>query len=212
MALAASVQKAQPKNATILVSKDINLRIKADALGLMAEDYETDRVFITDLYTGMVDLAVLPEQITAFKAKGELVLDNGKQYFPNEFCTLTDETNPKKAVLTKVDPTGTKLIPIHDSREGVWGIKPRNREQHFALDALLDERVKLVTLMGKAGTGKTLIAMAAGLKRVVNDREFRRSSWRGPPFPWARNSVFCPVRSMKNSRRGCSPFMTRWKC
>jgi PhoH-like ATPase len=192
LALAASVQKAQPKNATILISKDINLRIKADALGLMAQDYETDRVFITDLYTGMVDLAVPAEKITSFKAKGELLLDNGKKYFPNEFCTLTDEANPKKAVLTKVDPTGTKLIPIHDCREGVWGIKPRNREQHFALDALLDDRVKLVTLMGKAGTGKTLIAMAAGLKRVVNDREFRRLIVARPTISMGKELGFLP--------------------
>ena len=81
LALAASLQKAQPKNATILVSKDINLRIKADALGLLAEDYETDRVFITDLYTGMVDLMVPAEKITAFRAKGELALDSGQAIF-----------------------------------------------------------------------------------------------------------------------------------
>jgi PhoH-like ATPase len=192
LALAAGVQKAQPKNATILVSKDINLRIKADALGLLAEDYETDRVFITDLYTGMVDLAVPAEKIISFKAKNELPLDGGKKYCPNEFCTLTDEANPKKAILTKVDPTGTKLIPIHDSREGIWGIKPRNREQHFALDALLDDRVKLVTLMGKAGTGKTLVALAAGLKRVVNDREFRRLIVARPTISMGKELGFLP--------------------
>jgi PhoH-like ATPase len=192
LALAASLQKAQPKNATILVSKDINLRIKADALGLLAEDYETDRVFITDLYTGMVDLVVPAEKITQFRAKGELLLEVGKKYSPNEFCTLTDEANPKKAALTKVDPTGTKLIPIHDCREGVWGIKPRNREQHFALDALLDDRVKLVTLMGKAGTGKTLVAMAAGLKRVVNDREFRRLIVARPTISMGKELGFLP--------------------
>jgi PhoH-like ATPase len=141
LALAAGLQKAQPKNATILVSKDINLRIKADALGLMAEDYETDRVFITDLYTGIIDLAVSSDRMSSFRSKGELVLDGGKRYFPNEFCTLADESNPKKAALAKVDPTGTKLVPIHDCREGVWGIKPRNREQHFALDALLDDQL-----------------------------------------------------------------------
>ena len=174
LALAASIQKSHSKEATILVSKDINLRIKADAIGVMAEDYETDRVFVTDLYTGMVDMTVSAEKIAAFRAKGELALDANKKYFPNEFCTLTDEANPKKTALSKVDATGTKLVPILDVREGVWGIKPRNREQHYALDALLDDRIKLVTLMGKAGTGKTLIAMAAGLKRVVNDREFRR--------------------------------------
>jgi PhoH-like ATPase len=93
LSLAASIQKAQPKNATILVSKDINLRIKADAIGVMAEDYETDRVFITDLYTGMVELPVSPEKIAAFRAKGELALPEEKSYFPNEYCTLTDESN-----------------------------------------------------------------------------------------------------------------------
>jgi PhoH-like ATPase len=189
---AASVQKAQPKNSTILVSKDINLRIKADALGLAAEDYETDRVFITDLYTGMVEMVMSPEKLAAFRANGELELNGGKKYFPNEFCTLIDETNPKKTALTKVDATGTKLIPIIDSRESVWGIKPRNREQHYAFDALLDDRVKLVTLMGKAGTGKTLLAMAAGLKRTVLDREFRRLVVARPTISMGKELGFLP--------------------
>src|SRR5580704_8441722 len=127
LAIAAGIQKTQPKNPTILVSKDINLRIKADALGLQAEDYENDHVSITDLYTGMIEMTVPTEKITEFRAKGELHLDNGKKFFPNEYCTLTDESNPKKAALTKVDATGTKLVPIVDCRDGVWGIKPRNR-------------------------------------------------------------------------------------
>ena len=190
--LASWIQKSQPKSATILVSKDINLRITADALGLMAEDYETDRVFITDLYTGMVELTVSAEKMASFRARGELALDGGKKYFPNEFCTLMDEASPKKAALTKVDATGTKLIPILDCREGIWGIKPRNREQHFALDALLDDRVKLVTLMGKAGTGKTLVAMAAGLKRVVNDREFNRLIVARPTVSMGKELGFLP--------------------
>jgi len=192
LSLAASIQKSQPKNATILVSKDINLRIKADALGLAAEDYETDRVFITDLYTGMMEMSVPPEKIAAFRKSSEIELESGKKYFPNEYCTLTDETNSKKAALTKVDAGGTKLIPIVDSRDGVWGIKPRNREQHFAFDALLDDRIKLVTLMGKAGTGKTLLAMAAGLKRVVNDREFRRLVVARPTIPMGKELGFLP--------------------
>jgi len=192
LSLAASIQKTQPKNPTILVSKDINLRIKADALGLQAEDYETDRVFITDLYTGMMEMTVSTAKLTEFRAKSELALDSGKKYCPNEYCTLLDESNTKKAALTKVDATGTKLIPIIDCREGVWGIKPRNREQHFALDALLDDRIKLVTLMGKAGTGKTLLAMAAGLKRVVNDREFRRLVVARPTISMGKELGFLP--------------------
>jgi PhoH-like ATPase len=192
LSLAFSIKKSQPKSQTILVSKDINLRIKADALGLMAEDYETDRVLIKDLYTGMIELTLSSEKLAAFRANGELELNGGQQYFPNEYCTLMDEANPKRTALAKVALTGTKLLPIIDSREGVWGIKPRNREQHFAFDALLDDQVKLVTLMGKAGTGKTLLAMAAGLKRTVLDREFRRLVVARPTISMGKELGFLP--------------------
>jgi len=192
LGLAFSIKKAHPKSQTILVSKDINLRIKADALGLLAEDYENDRIFIKDLYTGMIELSVTPDKMASFRANGGLELNGGRQYFPNEFCTLLDETNPKRTALAKVDHTGTKLTPIIDCREGVWGIKPRNREQHFAFDALLDDSVKLVTLMGKAGTGKTLLAMAAGLKRTVLEREFRRLVVARPTISMGKELGFLP--------------------
>ncbi len=192
IALALSVQRSAPKIPTILVTKDINLRIKADALGLPAEDYESDRINVTDLYTGTFELAVSAEKMISFRTNGELELNGGNTYLPNEYCTLTEEGNPKRTALTKVDPAGKKLIPIVDIREGIWGIKPRNREQHFAFDALLDDRVKLVTLMGKAGTGKTLMAMAAGLKRTVLDREFRRVVVARPTVSMGREIGFLP--------------------
>jgi len=190
--LAQMIQKKNSKAKTIVVSKDINLRVKANALGLEAEDYETDRIFITDLYTGMVELSVSSESINSFRVNGEWELPDKKKYFPNEYCTLIDETNPKRTALTKVDPTGTKLVPVIDSKDGVWGIRPRNREQHFAFDALLDDRVKLVTLMGKAGTGKTLMAMAAGLRRTVLDREFRRVVVARPTVSMGKEIGFLP--------------------
>jgi PhoH-like ATPase len=192
VSLSMAIHKAEPKNPTILVTKDINLRIKADTVGLPAEDYETDRVLLTDLYTGMIELTVSAEKMSRFRVEGELDMNGQGKYFPNEYCTLVEETNPKRTALTKVDPTGTKLVPILDCREGIWGIKPRNREQHFAFDALLDDRVKLVTLMGKAGTGKTLLAMAAGLKRTVLDREFRRLVVARPTVSMGRELGFLP--------------------
>jgi PhoH-like ATPase len=140
----------------------------------------------------MMEMSVSPDKMVSFRTNGELELNGGKSYFPNEFCVLTDETNPKRTALTKVDATGTKLMPIIDCREGVWGIKPRNREQHFAFDALLDDRVKLVTLMGKAGTGKTLLAMAAGLKKTVLDREFRRLVVARPTISMGKELGFLP--------------------
>jgi PhoH-like ATPase len=192
LAVASGVKKSQPRNQTIMVSKDINLRIKADALGVQAEDYENDRVLIKDLYTGMIELTVSSEKMAQLRSNGELQVNGGKQYFPNEYCTVLDEANPKRTALTKVDSSGTKLIPIIDCREGVWGIKPRNREQHFGFDALLDDRIKLVTLMGKAGTGKTLLAMAAGLKRTVMDREFRRLVVARPTISMGKELGFLP--------------------
>jgi len=192
VASALQVQKSTPKLATILVTKDINLRVKADAFGLPAEDYESDRVSINDLYTGTFDLAVSAEEMVSYRSNGELELPAGSSYFPNEYCTLTEQGNPKRTALTKVDPSGLKLVPIIDCREGIWGIKPKNREQHFAFDALLDDRVKLVTLMGKAGTGKTLLAMAAGLKRTVLDREFRRVIVARPTVSVGREIGFLP--------------------
>lgn len=192
VAVAKEVQTAEPKSKVVIVSKDINLRIKADAVGLQAEDYENDRVYLKDLYTGMLELQVPPEKIAKFRTDGELLLNGYGKYFPNEYCSLVDQTNPKRTALTKVDATGTRLIPILDVREGIWGIKPRNREQHFAFDALLDDRIKLVTLMGKAGTGKTLMAMAAGLKRTVLDREFRRLVVARPTISMGKELGFLP--------------------
>jgi PhoH-like ATPase len=192
VSLSMAIHKAEPKVPTILVTKDINLRIKADTVGLPAEDYESDRVLLTDLYTGMFELTVPAEKMSRFRVEGELDLNGFGKYFPNEYCTLVEETNSKRTALTKVDLTGTKLVPILDCREGIWGIKPRNREQHFAFDALLDDRVKLVTLMGKAGTGKTLMAMAAGLKRTVLDREFRRLVVARPTVSMGRELGFLP--------------------
>jgi PhoH-like ATPase len=191
LAVALAIQKGDPEIPVLLVTKDINLRIKADALGLEAEDYETDRVQLSDLYSGVIEMTVSPERLIKFRTEGELALESGR-YDPNEYCTLLDETNPKRTALTRVDPSGQRLVPILDCREGVWGIKPRNREQHFAFDALLDDRIKLVTLMGKAGTGKTLMAMAAGLKRTVHDREFRRLVVARPTISMGKELGFLP--------------------
>lgn len=189
---ALDIQATDKKIPTILVTKDINLRIKADATGLPAEDYETDQVNISDLYTGMTEKTVSADVLAKFRANEELELDSSMRYNPSEYCTLIDEANPKRTTLTKVDPTGKKLIPVIDCREGVWGIKPRNREQHFAFDALLDDKIKIVTLMGKAGTGKTLMAMAAGLKRTIMDREFRRVIVARPTISMGKEIGFLP--------------------
>ena len=191
LAQALCIQAEQKSCPTILVTKDINLRLKADVYGLAAEDYETDQVNLKDLYTGMFELTLPAASMAELKLNGEVALPQARVRHPNEYCTLIEEGNPKRTVLCKVDASGAKLIPLQDC-QNVWGIRPKNREQHFALDALLDQRVKLVTLMGKAGTGKTLLALAAGLKRTVNDREFRRLMVARPTIAMGKELGFLP--------------------
>ncbi len=192
IALALGIQKDDPSIPTILVTKDINLRIKADAVGLPAEDYETDRVLLQDLYTGMFERSLSAEEIAQFRQDGFWLLPEDGVHYPNAYCTITEAGHPKRTLLSKIDATGTRLTPILECREGIWGIKPRNREQHFAFDALLDEKVRLVTLMGKAGTGKTLLALAAALKRTVQDREYRRVVVARPTVSMGREIGFLP--------------------
>lgn len=192
VALTHDIQAADPETPTILVTKDINLRIKADALGLQAEDYETDHIRPQDLYTGAFELPVESDALAEFRARGEMALNGSGPHNPNEYCTLTDRTNTKRAALARVDGSGSRLLPILEYRDGVWGIRPKNREQHFAFDALLDERIRLVTLMGKAGTGKTLLTLAAALRKTVQDRDYRRLIVARPTVPMGRELGYLP--------------------
>ncbi len=191
LALALAVRAAEPSRPAIFVTKDINLRLKADVYGLQAEDYETDQVNLKDLYTGFFEITLPAARLAQLRLHGEIPIPEGPTRFPNQYCTLIEEGAGKKSVLARVDPTGTRIVPLHDV-QNVWGIRPKNREQHFALDCLLDERIRLVTLMGKAGTGKTLLALAAGLKKTVSDREFRRLIVARPTISMGKELGFLP--------------------
>lgn len=189
---AIQVKNDDPETPVILVTKDINLRIRADAHGVQAEDYETDHIHLSELYSGIFTRYASPEKMSEFRAEEGTALESNHGHDPGEYCTLINETDPKNTHLAKVSADGQRLVPILDCRDGIWGIRPRNREQRFALDALLDDRVRLVTLMGKAGTGKTLLAMAAGLRRTVVDREFRRIMIARPTISMGKELGFLP--------------------
>jgi PhoH-like ATPase len=189
--LTREIQAANPESATVLVTKDINLRIKADAVGLCAEDYETDHVRLGDVYPGTFELAVSPDAFAAFRATGVLPLNGNGPRRPNEYCTLTSAANPKQSLLARVDPAADCLVPLREP-EPIWGIRPQNREQRYALDALMSEHVRLVTLSGKAGTGKTLLAVAAGLQQVARSRDFRRLVIARPTVPVGKELGFLP--------------------
>jgi PhoH-like ATPase len=182
--IALEVRDADPKTPTILVTKDVNMRIRGDALGLQAVDFEPERISIDELYPGNRDVLVPPGTIERFYADNGVVVD-APGVHANEYLTL-------KSALTRWDKPQGKALPIKKLREGVWGIKPRNREQHFGLDLLLDDNVKLVTLVGKAGTGKTLLAIAAGLQKVTEEQVFAKLLVSRPIFPLGRDIGYLP--------------------
>jgi len=175
----------------VFVTKDTNLRIKADAIGLTAEDYESDKVSIDELYTGATEILVGKEQVDDFYAHGFLEIDC--ECRANQFVTLVDESNPSHTALARYQCPLNRLVAlIPTPKEGLWGIHPRNREQQFAFDLLLNDDIQLVSLIGMAGTGKTLLALAAGLHMAADEDHYNRLLVSRPVFPLGRDLGFLP--------------------
>jgi PhoH-like ATPase len=191
LAVAVDIRNRNGRAPVILVTKDTNLRIKADAVGLKAEDYESDKVQIEELYSGIFELDVTPDLIDRFYGQGWV--EATESLYPNQFVTLKDRENPSHSAIGKYNAAQKRIIPLLKAgKEGVWSIHPRNREQIFALDALLDDNIKIVTLVGKAGTGKTLLAIASGLQKTAEDNVYNRLLVSRPVFPMGKDLGFLP--------------------
>jgi PhoH-like ATPase len=189
--VALDVRDFAKDEATIFVTKDVNLRIRADALGLTSMDYEAERIDIDELYSGMTEMPVAGPDVDTFYAQGALPLpENGLK--ANQYVLLRDRDNPSHSAIGRFDGTAKKLVPLRKLRDGVWGIRPRNKEQHCALDLLLCDDIKLVTLIGKAGTGKTMLALAAGLQKVVEEQLYSKMLVSRPIFPLGRDVGYLP--------------------
>jgi PhoH-like ATPase len=145
----------------ILVTNDLNLRIKADALGVKAQPYATNRVNHSELYEGSQEVIISGEEM-AMLFSGGIDLDRG--FYENECLTLRCQSNLNQTALGIYKEGRVNAIANYD--DGICRIKPQNREQHFGLELLMDDSLPLVTLNGSAGTGKTLLSLAAGLAKV----------------------------------------------
>jgi len=180
------LQKLQPKRLVILVSKDINMRIKARALGLPAEDYFNDKVLEDAdlLYTGVNRLPMdfwethgrgmeswKKDGRTGYRVRGPLV----PGFSVNEFVYEENGDRPLAAQVREISGKSAVLETLRDyahPRNAVWGVNARNREQNFALNLLMNPEIDFITLLGQAGTGKTLLALAAGLTQVLDDKRY----------------------------------------
>lgn len=191
LAVALDVRDSNNGRRTVLVTKDVNLRIRADVLGVEAEDYDVERVELDELYGGMVEVDFTAPEIDLFYGQGWLPIPD-PYYYPSEFVHLRDPSNPAHSALGKVSLADERLVPIKRFKDGVWGVRPRNKEQSFAFDLLMNDDIKLVTLVGKAGTGKTLLAIAAGLQKTAEEGVYQRILVSRPVMPLGRDIGFLP--------------------
>jgi len=185
LGIAISLQKSKPETTVTLVSKDINLRIKATVLGIHAEDYYNDKVLddVDLLYLGAQELEAdfwddlnrleswTEDGRTFYDIEGDIA----KDWYPNELIYSPGETNAIEAVVRSSSETTASIELIHDYRKqshAVWGINARNREQNFALNLLMDPEIDFVSLLGQAGTGKTLLTLAAALTQTIEHKRY----------------------------------------
>ncbi|MER2515050.1 MAG: PhoH family protein [Candidatus Accumulibacter phosphatis] len=185
LAVVIHLQRQHPERSVILVSKDINMRIKARTLGLQAQDYFNDKVLEDSdlLYTGIRELGSdfwdqhaqgmeswQQDGHTLYRLKGPLCA----QFLANQFL-IQDGESPLHAIVRDASAMSAEIATLTDythSRNSVWGITARNREQNFAFNLLMNPEIDFVTLLGQAGTGKTLLTLAAGLTQVLESRRY----------------------------------------
>ena len=176
----------------ILVTRDTSLRIKADAVDLKVENYLNDVVELNELYTGISEYKDLNFNYDRFYSENHIPVDEVNFYSderPNPNECLLFEDNKQSALGVYKDNTET-ILPIKDKYP--WGLSARNREQKFALTLLMDENINLVSLVGKAGTGKTLLALASGLEQVVEKKLYNKLVVLRPIVPMGNDIGYLP--------------------
>ncbi|WP_026476779.1 PhoH family protein [Alkaliphilus transvaalensis] len=203
LAVALNLQLEMPINQqdhVILVSKDVIMRIKADSLGIKSQDYIHDTIdYDSEINRGYSEEYIPTEKIDEFFQKGSLDLtdieEEGKkklQLYPHQFLLLRDYSNPSKTAIAKYDYRLNKLNTLHYGEDTYWGIKGKNLEQRMAFEALLDDEIKIVTLTGKAGTGKTLLSLVAGLYQTNDKKKYQKLLITKPVIPVGRDIGYLP--------------------
>ena len=195
IATALKIQKDSPRK-VILVSRDINMRVIADAVGLTSEDFQNNQVVDNSesIFEGHATVLVDDQVIDRFYEKKDIYLEE-TALFPNQYVMLVSNANEKKTALGRFI---NKVTPVRQIQSGkhnrVWGITPRNKEQSFLLDALMDPDIQVVTAIGKAGSGKTICAIAAGLEQTIEepDSEYSRVIVSRPVQPLGKDIGFLP--------------------
>ncbi len=193
----ATALKAQRESTrkVVLVSRDINMRVIADAVGLISEDFQNNQVVDTseNIFDGCTTVLVDDQIVDRFYERQSVYLEN-KGLFPNQYVMLVSNANEKKTALGRFVNEAMPVRQLLTSKQKVWGIKPRNKEQQFLMDALMDPSIQIVTAIGKAGSGKTICAIAAGLEQTIDEvkQEYTRVIVSRPVQPLGKDIGFLP--------------------
>jgi PhoH-like ATPase len=173
----------------VIVSKDFVTRVKAEAMDLESEDYEGTKSYYEDLYKGIRKLGTAKRDIDQFFKDGTLPPLEA-DFRPNEYAVLTSPENSSAVV--KYSERNKRLEPLLQITRDIWGIQPLNIEQRCAIDLLLRDDIQLVTLIGAAGTGKTLLALACGMRKVFDDNVYSRILISRPIVPLGKDIGYLP--------------------
>jgi PhoH-like ATPase len=187
--LMAALMHSEKGENVVFVSKDLAMRVKAEAMGLEAEDYENKKFSFENLYTGFRKLDIEKHQIDLFYKNGRIPIEN-EELMPNEYCIMQSPEN--SSAVAKYDQKTKHLVPLIKIPNSLWGISPLNVEQKCALDLLFRDDVKLVTLIGNAGTGKTLLALAVALRKVFDEGVYHKILVSRPIVPLGRDIGYLP--------------------
>jgi PhoH-like ATPase len=177
----------------IVVSKDVNMRVICDSVGIVAEDYRAEKILDKDseLYTGFMSVPLDDQVIDQFYAGEDIFLEDISPY-ANEFVMLVSNANEKKSALARYINPHVPLVKVHEYKDGIWGVRARNKEQSFALDILMNPEIPIVSLVGRAGCGKTLCAIAAGMEQCLGSKEYTKLIVSRPVQPMGKDIGFLP--------------------
>ncbi len=183
-----------PGRKVIVVSKDVNMRVICDSVGVVAEDFKAEKVLDKDseLYSGFASILVDDQTIDHFYNGEDISLDEEKEACPNEFIMLVSNSNEKKSALSRYINPHVPLVKINEYKDGVWGVRARNKEQAFALDILMNPEIPIISLVGRAGCGKTLCAIAAGMEQCLGTKEYNKLIVSRPVQPMGKDIGFLP--------------------
>ncbi len=188
--LAAALDEKALGNEPSILTKDLNLRIKADSLGILAENYESEKLDIKEFYTGQKRIDADKEDVEELKSGG--VVNLPVDLHANQYVLLVDKDNHESFAYGRYEGATNNIVPLMSLESKNYNISSRNREQAFALDALLNDDIRLVTLVGKAGTGKTLLAVAASIHKTVDEDIYNRILVARPTLPMGQDIGYLP--------------------